>query len=608
MSQADEHHKLRLDEPGSAGPSTLWRSAVVGSVIVALAIVIMASGRIQLPPYPPFTLFHATFSFVVDIVTAFLLFGQFVYCRLRGYAVLGAAFLFSALAAIPFLFTFPGAILAEAPVIGGPQSSIWIWHLWHILFPAMIAAALLVHQRSQHTQLERITPVVEATVSLVVVAVVVMTVAVTLFHDRLPVLYAGGDVPLTPAFYWTGGAAAVVTAAALGLALPMASQRSVLHIWIVMVLLALLADVGASLAAYDRYTVGWYFGRVEAMLASSVLFVVFLSDVSRLYRNMVSTLRKLAAANDEKERLLAEVYRREQEFEALAERAPDIIVRVDAENRIRYVNPAIEKVVSKRREWIQGQPLEALGAAPDELAARKRALRQVFESGRELVREREETGAGGTRYYQARLVPEFGEDGRVVSVLVLERDISDLKRAQFALERLSLHDPLTGIANRRYLDEFVEREWRREVRYHHSVAVIMVDIDHFKAYNDHYGHQQGDTCLREVAQALQAHLRRPSDFLARYGGEEFAVVLLETDLAAARAVAEVMHRAVLERQLPHAASPIVPVVTVSVGVAAAPAHRITFPELMHAADQALYRAKAAGRNRVEAVQPLPHET
>ncbi len=131
----------------------------------------------------------------------------------------------------------------------------------------------------------------------------------------------------------------------------------------------------------------------------------------------------------------------------------------------------------------------------------------------------------------------------------------------------------------------------------------MADIDHFKAYNDHYGHQRGDDCLRQVAHALRSRLRRPSDFLVRYGGEEFLAVLVETQASAAIALAEAMRRAVVERALPHAASPVAPVVTISMGVASARADLYRFGSLLGTADQALYSAKRNGRNRVEAVQP-----
>lgn len=309
-----------------------------------------------------------------------------------------------------------------------------------------------------------------------------------------------------------------------------------------------------------------------------------------------------AAARDITQRKQVEeaLNRRQREFEALAERSPDVIARVDSMLRLRYINPAIELLTGQPRALFLGKGLDELGLSRGEKLLRAQALRRVFESGREQTLEHQYTARGDTRYFQARLVPEFSRAGDVESVLVVERDITELKNAQFKLEQLSLHDPLTGAANRRYLELAVDREWRREARHGHPIALIMVDIDHFKAYNDRYGHLQGDNCLRQVALSLRKTLHRPADTLVRYGGEEFAILLPGTDLAAAQKMAERLRQAVEELRLCHAASPVADHVTISLGVAAFRAREGNFDELLTAADGALYRAKDRGRNRVEA--------
>ena len=313
----------------------------------------------------------------------------------------------------------------------------------------------------------------------------------------------------------------------------------------------------------------------------------------------VATVLAITRDITERKRSEEALYRREQEFAALVERAPDIIARVDPALRLRYVNRAVERLTGQPREWFLGKHLIERGLPREEVARREQALRQVFDTGNELVVEHKNPSLTGERYFQARLVPEFGPDGKVVSVLVVDRDIDDLKRAQQTLEQLSLIDPLTGAANRRFLDRFAGREWRREARRCLPVAAIMVDIDNFKAYNDRYGHTQGDECLRQVAETLRQSLHRPADSLVRYGGEEFIVLLPESDLAAARDIAERLRQAVESRNLPHAASPVADRVTVSLGVAAINACDGEFPDLLAAADIALYLAKAKGRNRVE---------
>lgn len=301
----------------------------------------------------------------------------------------------------------------------------------------------------------------------------------------------------------------------------------------------------------------------------------------------------------ERKRADDELFRRGQEFEALAERSPDIIARVDRSLRLCYVNPAIERLTGRPREWFLDKTPRERELPPDEVITREQALRHVFDTGRELVIEHKNPSLTGERYFQARLVPELDPDNQVKSVLVVERDIDDLKRTQQALEELVLVDPLTGVANRRFLERFVGREWSREARHQLPVAAIMIDIDCFKAYNDHYGHGQGDACLRQVAATLRGALHRPADTLVRYGGEEFVVVLPECDLSAAREVAERLRQAVETCDLPHFGARKGERVTISLGVAAMNAHEGEFHDLLAAADAALYRAKEKGRNRVE---------
>jgi len=173
-----------------------------------------------------------------------------------------------------------------------------------------------------------------------------------------------------------------------------------------------------------------------------------------------------------------------------------------------------------------------------------------------------------------------------------------LEEANAQLERLSTLDALTGVANRRRLDQFLELEWRRMARDGGWLSVIIVDVDRFKVYNDRNGHLEGDECLARVARALADAVSRPGDLVARYGGEEFAVVLAQTDLTGAAAVAENLRAAVAGERLSH---PDGGVVTISVGVAAAiPDGYAGASSLVEAADQALYVAKRTGRNRVVA--------
>lgn len=183
------------------------------------------------------------------------------------------------------------------------------------------------------------------------------------------------------------------------------------------------------------------------------------------------------------------------------------------------------------------------------------------------------------------------------SLLVLTNKLDSANRE---LTRLSAVDGLTGIANRRQFDETLNREWRRCLRAREPLSLLMCDVDFFKQYNDSYGHQAGDECLRLVADTLRSKLRRPADIVARYGGEEFAAILPDTSLEGAMMIAEAMRDGVQSLGQPHDSTPA-GVVTVSLGVAALMPERAEgMPGLVSAADWALYEAKRRGRNNVQA--------
>lgn len=181
----------------------------------------------------------------------------------------------------------------------------------------------------------------------------------------------------------------------------------------------------------------------------------------------------------------------------------------------------------------------------------------------------------------------------------LKRLNQQLKEANKKLERLANYDALTGVANRHNFMESFENEWKRGTRSNLPMSLIMIDVDFFKAYNDNYGHQAGDECLKKIAALLQETLTRTGDILARYGGEEFVVILPETNSDGAKAVAEKLRKKVESAKIPHAVSTINDYVTISLGTATAVPIRKQSDKLIAAADDALYKAKKNGRNRFE---------
>ena len=178
----------------------------------------------------------------------------------------------------------------------------------------------------------------------------------------------------------------------------------------------------------------------------------------------------------------------------------------------------------------------------------------------------------------------------------LRERTAQLEVANAALEELATVDSLTGLANRRRFDVFIQHEWQRAQRSRQPLSLLLVDADRFKLFNDRYGHLAGDESLRRIADVLRQATHRASDLAARYGGEEFAVVLANTDLAGAMTVVEGIREQVQSLGIPHADAPE-GVVTVSAGVATRSAEQSVM-QLIGATDRALYEAKRAGRNRV----------
>lgn len=180
------------------------------------------------------------------------------------------------------------------------------------------------------------------------------------------------------------------------------------------------------------------------------------------------------------------------------------------------------------------------------------------------------------------------------------RLLEEVRKTNDILLKASTIDALTGLANRRKFDDFVEKEWRRALRNKKPLSLILLDIDHFKPYNDNYGHQAGDECLKKVAVAIRDSLKRPSDFAARYGGEEFVVVLPDTSSHGAESVAEKLRRNIELLSLPHAHSAVSKVVTLSAGAGTMiPTENALASNFIKVVDEALYAAKQGGRNSVK---------
>ena len=267
-----------------------------------------------------------------------------------------------------------------------------------------------------------------------------------------------------------------------------------------------------------------------------------------------------------------------------------------------------------------------LGYAPDEIGLDGKAWRALFhaDDAERVMATIEAHFDSRTEAYECEFrirhkaghavwllsrgkVVERDADGRPLRMAGTHMDITDRKRIELELQRLnerltqlSTTDGLTEVGNRRLFDQTLSAEWARAARKRDRVALLMIDIDHFKDYNDAYGHPAGDECLRRVARIVSETVKREGELVARYGGEEFALLLPGADLASARVVAERCLAALAEARIEHRQSPTSQWVTMSDGIADAVAAPGTLPTaLVEAADAALYRAKRAGRSRLE---------
>ena len=195
--------------------------------------------------------------------------------------------------------------------------------------------------------------------------------------------------------------------------------------------------------------------------------------------------------------------------------------------------------------------------------------------------------------------PIYGAAGELIAVVETLRDMTAQKMAQTTLEGLAYHDALTGVYNRRGFDEKIKIEFERSLREQSNFALLMIDVDYFKKFNDSYGHQAGDDCLKAIADAMAQCVSRPGDMLARYGGEEFAIILPNSDEAGVRTIAQRIQEHIAALRLPHQSSEVSPYVTVSIGAmqGVAKAQQCVH-EFVAQADKALYRAKNNGRDQL----------
>jgi len=274
---------------------------------------------------------------------------------------------------------------------------------------------------------------------------------------------------------------------------------------------------------------------------------------------------------------------------------------IEADGSIQFTNPACDKYLGYHEGELAGQsiadllnPLVAqeyldyfVRYAANPATAHSHGTREV------IIRHK----LGKSVCMDLTLTPMFLRQPLFIGLL---HDITHHKISEDALQRAAMVDPLTQIANRRHFDSFLEKEWQRATRSGAPLSLVVLDVDHFKLYNDTLGHAAGDLCLQQVAKAIATHAPRATDLAARYGGEEFVLLFAETDADSAYLLAESIRAHVEMLELPHPRSITSDWITVSIGVATIHPHQLENTEsLFVAADRAMYVAKESGRNQVQ---------
>lgn len=302
-----------------------------------------------------------------------------------------------------------------------------------------------------------------------------------------------------------------------------------------------------------------------------------------------------------RQRMAQALVAKEANFRLLAEQSSDMVTRIGLDNRLIYVSPSCVRITGWSAEELLDTSALA-GIHPDDMERVEQVIAALkngeAEEARFVYRQRHRDK--GEIWAEAALhVTPAADSGEIDGVVAVMRDITEQKDLQDKLASLAATDALTGLANRRAFDERLADEWARARRDGTQLSLLLIDVDHFKKFNDQYGHLAGDGCLRALGRILSAVARRPADLAARYGGEEFAVLLPNTGPDGCAEIGEGIRQALHDLAMVHAQNPPSRLVTVSVGAATSvPSQASDSSTLVAAADRALYAAKDSGRDRL----------
>lgn len=289
-----------------------------------------------------------------------------------------------------------------------------------------------------------------------------------------------------------------------------------------------------------------------------------------------------------------------------AEYAAESIIITKLDGRILYVNPAFVRMTGFTLRQVLGKQPNLWSSKSHPNSFYKNMWDTIL-AGKTWTGEVLNKKKNGTNYSAILAIgPVLGKAKKPIAFIAVHTDISKMKKLELALAKankklrtLSVLDALTGLYNRRYFNESIVKEWRDSLRNKNPITAIMIDVDHFKKYNDHYGHLTGDKCLKKLANSFNACLNRPRDIVARYGGEEFIVLLPNTPAEGGLKIANSIIASIRKLKIPHEASTSGKIVSLSLGViTTVPSHSNSWEEFIEQADQLLYQSKQNGRDQL----------
>ncbi|AET61032.1 diguanylate cyclase [Paenibacillus terrae] len=398
-----------------------------------------------------------------------------------------------------------------------------------------------------------------------------------------------------------------ITLAAAGSGIIMQVVKCYKHRWLLSVLLSMTLITVVSLMrgiTKDTYSYLALVG-LGGLFAASL--IAFFSTTNQLTKQLEQSERKYRSLHALQEAI----------FQSAVGTA---IIAIDWQGQITHANKGTEKMLGYRADELIGKESPLIFHDPNEVEAYGKELSEktgkpihgldvFFYSAAEYASEGREWSyirKDGARITVLLTLSPLLLDGKTAGVIGLAKDISERKKMEEQLKQLSLLDGLTKIANRRFFDEMLKQEWQNAAQNNKGLSLIFLDIDHFKAYNDLYGHQAGDDCLRKVTAIAKKTINHPAATIARYGGEEFTIILPDTSAKRAAQLAESLRLAIENTAIHHNGARMKSVVTVSIGVATCYPDSNNVPEeLIAKADEALYYAKGHGRNRIINYKELP---